>query len=350
MTVTTVLGDIADDELGLVLPHEHLIADATGQWEMPSDLDELRESLQPLTPDIHARSQRFPMFYRNVLGTRDPLTAVEELQPFVDGGGRTVVELSPPGFGRDPVALTAISRLTGVNVVMGCGEYVGRSHSTYVRVSSVEQIRDMIVSEIEHGVGETGIRPGIIGEIGSGNPVSEAETKVLRAAAQAQMASGLALNIHRTVFPDPDAGLHALDIVLAEGVDPARVVMSHCDERPEPEFALEIGRRGAYIELDTFGMEHWASNWHQRGHKVRRSFDIDRVELVKRVLDAGYVDQLLVSQDVCMQTMLRRNGGGGYAHITENVEERLRDLGVSDAAIAQIRVENPRRMLSRATT
>ena len=134
------------------------------------------------------------------------------------------------------------------------------SHSSYVRVAQVEQIAEVMIGEITAGVGGTGIRAGIIGEVGSSNPVTNAERKVLRAAAQAQMSTGVALNIHRTVFPDPDACLEALDIVLEEGVDPARVAISHCDERPEADTALAVGSRGAFIECDTFGMERWAMN------------------------------------------------------------------------------------------
>ena len=348
MSVVTVLGEVEEASLGVVLPHEHLIANATGQWRMPETKDELLEALGPVNPSMYARSRLNPFFYRSILQTLDPLTTIEELLPFIGAGGRTVVDLSPPGFGRDPVALKAIAVATGLNVVMGCGEYVDAAHSGYVAVCSMEQIRDMLIVEITDGVGKTGIRPGIIGEIGSGNPVTDAERKVLRAAAHAQRATGLALNIHRTVFPDPDAGLVALDIVLKEGVDPNKVAMSHCDERPEPEFALEVGKRGAFIELDTFGLEQWAATSIHHGRRARRSFDQDRLDLVKAVLDAGYLSQLLVSQDTCMQTTLLRNGGCGYAHISRNVERRFMEAGLTVNDIVKIRVDNPQRMLARA--
>jgi len=346
MGVMTVLGEIDASELGVVLPHEHLVADLGGQWEMPAGDAELRDALRPLGPEILARSQARPAHYRAVLGVHDPLAAVEELGPFVEAGGGTVVDLTPAGLGRDPTALAAISRLARVHVVMGCGEYVARSHAGYVDVCSSEQIRDVLLAEIEHGVGHTGVRPGIIGEIGSGNPLTDGERKVLRAAAMAQQETGLALNIHRTVFPELFAALEALDLVTAQGVDPERVVMSHCDERPEPEFALQVGARGAWIELDTFGMEHWAANWRHPSGPVRRSYDPDRIEILLRVLEAGYLDRVLISQDVCMQTMLLRHGGGGYAHIDTDIVERLLDAGVSRDAIDHIRIANPRRMLT----
>jgi phosphotriesterase-related protein len=349
----TVLGAVDAADLGIVLPHEHLIAQVAAQWEPPdvagsSGLDALRDALQPVTPSLHARSQAHPNRYRSVYGVHDPLVAVEELEPFVAAGGRTVVDLTLPSIGRDPMALAAISRLAGVHVVMGCGEYVERSHSGYVAVASAEQVRDVILAEIADGVGQTGIRPGIIGEIGSGNPLTDAERKVLRGAAMAQLQTGLALNIHRTVFPALHAAIEALDLVLGLGVDPARVVISHCDERPEPEFALEVGRRGAWIELDTFGMEHWAANWRHPSGPVRRSYDPERVEILLRCVDAGHLDRLLISHDVCMQTMLRRHGGGGYGHIDADIVDRLAQAGVAPAEIDRIRIANPRAMLAGA--
>lgn len=350
VAVTTVLGDVDETELGLVLPHEHLMANAAPQWTPPADPAELKEALRPVEAAILGRSQLDHTFYRSILQVLDPLAVAAELQEFADVGGRTVVDLSPAGFGRDPVASRAISQLTGLNIVMGTGEYREIAHSSYVAVSNVDQIAEVMVSELTDGVGKTGIRAGIIGEIGSSNPVTDAEKKVLRAAAKAQQATGVALNIHRSVFPDPDACLVALDLVLDEGVDPSRVVMSHCDERPEAETALEVARRGAFVECDTFGMERWAMNWQQDGHPVERSHDRDRIAILKTLLDAGFLDQLLLSQDVCMQSQLVRNGGWGYAHISRNIEPRLKAGGVTDADLMTLRVENPRRLLAGART
>ena len=345
MPLTTVLGEIDDDAVGLTLPHEHLIASCVAEWDAPEDPAELTETLRPFSIELLGRSTLDPTRYRNVLLLNDPAATAEELRPFVEAGGRTVVDLSPPGLGRDPVALRAIARLTGLNVVMGCGEYREMAHGGYVRGATVEQIADVMVADLTDGVGRTGIRAGVIGEIGSGNPVTDDEGKVLRAAARAQMAVGVALNIHRTPFPDPMAGMGALDIVLREGVDPSRVIMSHCDERPEPEFALEVGRRGAFVELDTFGMERWASNWSHGGHAVRRSVDRDRVDILKACLDGGLEDRLLLSHDVCMQPQLIRGGGWGYGHLSTNIEPVLEQAGIDRRQIDAMRIDNPRRAL-----
>jgi phosphotriesterase-related protein len=348
MKVTTVLGEVDGSELGVVLPHEHLIALASNQWRMPTDPAELRDAVQPVTLERRGRAQLEPFRYRSVMQHIDVATTVAELEPFVAAGGGTVVDLSVPGFGRDPVALQAISILSGVHVVMGCGEYVEHSHSPYVRGATEAQVVDVLLRDLTEGVGTTGIRAGIIGEIGVGNPVTGDERKVLRASARAQLETGVALNIHRTVYPDPMAALVALDEVLALGVAPDRVVVSHCDERPEPELARAVAERGAWVELDTFGMEQWAANWDQGGQVVQRSFDHHRVELLLGLLAEGHLDRLLLSQDVAMTNQLTRNGGWGYNHLTANVEPRLRAVGLSADELHQLRVANPRRMLAGA--
>jgi phosphotriesterase-related protein len=79
---------------------------------------------------------------------------------------------------------------------------------------------------------------------------------------------------------------------------------------------------------------------------VRRSYDPERVEILTRALGAGHLDRLLISHDVCMQTMLRSHGGGGYAHIDTDIVDRLLQAGVTQAEIDRIRIDNPRAMLT----
>jgi len=251
-----------------------------------------------------------------------------------------------PGFGRDPVALKALSALTGVNIVMGCGEYVEHSHSPYVRHAGAEMVRDVLLDEIHGGVGTTGIRPGVIGEIGTGNPPTPEEVKVVHGAALAQRETGLALNLHRTIFPDPLATLPLVDQVLAWGVDPAKLIVSHCDERPEPEFAFELARRGCWVELDTFGMEQWAVSARRGDGYPTRAFDDDRIDLLIALLDAGYADRVLVSHDIAMKPQFTRYGGWGLTHLERSIRPRLAARGVGAAAFEALTVENPARALA----
>lgn len=349
MSITTVLGDIGDDQLGLVLPHEHLIANANAQWIIPEQDADLAEFTRPFEVSMRGAVQTHPFSYRSAMQQLDFDVALTEIRRFAAAGGGTVVDLGIPGYGRDHVALAALSRMSGVNVVMGCGEYVEPAHAGYVRHSSAEVIRDVLLDELTVGVGRTGIRAGIIGEIGTGNPVTDEELKVLRGAAMAQLETGVAINVHRTIFPDEMAGLAALEVLLEAGVDPAKVIVSHCDERPEPAFALEVARRGAWVELDTFGMEQWAvSARRPDGSYPRRAFDHHRIDMLLELASAGYLEQVLISHDIAMKPQFTQHGGWGLTHIGETIVPQLLTLGMTDADITTLRVENPRRALSRS--
>jgi len=347
--VTTVLGDVNSSDLGVVLPHEHLIANATAQWTPPEDPGALEAALQ--TYGMHNRGavQMAPFSFREAMFQLDAPVALSELREAAAHGVGTVVELSIPGIGREPAVLKALSRLAGVHVVMGCGEYVEFAHSPYIAHAPAETIRDVLVSELVEGVGPQKIRAGIIGEIGTSNTPTAAELKVLTGAAMAQRETGVALNIHRSIFPDPMGALAGIDHVLALGVDPAKVVISHADERPEPEFALAAALRGVMVELDTFGMEQWATSARQGDGYPRRAMDHDRLDMLKALLDHGYLDQVLISHDLCMKPQFTAYGGWGLAHLTVNIEPRLLAGGLSAEEIRRMRVDNPRRVLERET-
>lgn len=345
-TVMTVTGPVPTERLGVTLPHEHLIANANAQWIYPGDPGLLSHYTRPYEPGMHGRVQLEPFSFRSAMQQLDLDVAEEELALFRAAGGATVVDMGIPGFGRDPLALRALSQLTGVNIVMGCGEYVEHSHSPYVRHSTAEVVRDVLLGEIRDGVGATGVRPGVIGEIGTGNPPTDEEIKVVRGCALAQMETGLALNLHRTIFPDPLATLPLVDDVLAWGVDPGKLVVSHCDERPETEFALRLAERGCWVELDTFGMEQWAASARRGDEFPARAFDHHRIDMLITLLDAGYADRVLLSHDIAMKPQFSRYGGWGLTHLLQSIRARLEARGVTPELFDRLVIANPARALA----
>src|SRR4051812_47181188 len=121
--VMTVLGPVKAAELGITLPHEHLIID-------------LFKVFQP---------------HRELL-MNDGDLAAEELQLFADAGGGTVVELTTPDLGRDHHALVEISRRTGVNIVMCTGRYREPFYEPELWRMPTRQVADLFIREIEEGV------------------------------------------------------------------------------------------------------------------------------------------------------------------------------------------------------
>ncbi|MEP6639593.1 MAG: phosphotriesterase-related protein [Chloroflexota bacterium] len=307
--VQTVLGPVEPSSLGFTLPHEHT---QIALWHIEGRWD-----------------------YWQL--TRDEPVILAELARFRDAGGGGLVDLTVVGVGRDPEWLAGLARASGLHIVMGCGWYRTAYYPTEARIDrrSVDDLADELVAEVEVGVAETGVRPGIIGEIGTDKPwISPAEERVHRAAARAARRTGLAITTHGVLS---DVGLAQLRIFEEEGADPGRVVIGHADSYPALDHYLAIIERGASVEFDFLGMSFSALERHGEGRVV---------ELLCELLARGHTDQVLLSQDVCHDSQLKRYEGAGYTYLTETFLPRLREAGVSDTEIETMTVANPRRLLT----
>jgi predicted metal-dependent phosphotriesterase family hydrolase len=307
--VQTVLGRIDPSDLGVTLPHEHT---QCALWH------------------IEHRWDYFQL-------ARDEPVILAELERFRAAGGRSLVDLTLPGIGRDPAWLVGIARASGLNVVMGSGWYRTAYYPPEALIDrrSVDDLADELVREAEEGVADSGVRPGIIGEIGTDKPwVSAAEERVHRAAARAARRTGRSITTHSVLSP---VGLAQLQVFDEEGLDPSRVVIGHSDSYPVLDHYLEIIGRGASIEFDFLGMPFTAVERHGEGRIV---------ELLQELLSRGHADRILLSQDVCNDAQLSRYGGHGYTYLAERFLPRLRKAGVSDAEIDTMTIANPRRLLT----
>jgi phosphotriesterase-related protein len=307
--VQTVLGRIDPSVLGVTLPHEHT---QIALWHIENRWD-----------------------YWQL--TRDEPVILAELERFREAGGGGLVDLTLPGVGRDPLWLAGIARSSGLHIVMGSGWYRTAYYPPETRIDrrTVDDLADELVREAVEGVGDTGIRPGIIGEIGTDKPwLSPAEERVHRAAARAARRTGRSVTTHSVLSP---VGLDQLQIFEEEGLDPGRVVIGHSDSYPVLDHYLEVIRRGASIEFDFLGMSFTA---------VERHGEARIVELLLELLARGHADRVLLSQDVCSDAQLHRYGGRGYTYLADRFLPRLRGAGVSDAEIDTMTVANPRRLLT----
>ena len=309
----TVLGPIDPAELGFTLPHEHT---AIALWHVPDRWD-----------------------YWELTADEPVITA--ELARYRDLGGRTLVDVTPAGVGRDAGWLVRLARATGLNLVLSAGWYRDAYYPPTLDVDrrSVDSLAEELVAEIEGGLAVAGqaerVRPGIIGEIGTDKPwLTAREERVHRAVARAARRTGLAITTHAVMSP---VGLAQLDVFEAEGVDPGRVVIGHADSYPISEHWLEIVRRGASLELDFLGMSFTPMERHGEPRIV---------DLLLDLLSRGHGDRVLLSQDVCHNQQLRHYEGNGYTYLQETFLPRLRARGVRDAEIEQLTVANPRRILT----
>lgn len=302
--VMTVLGPTTVGELGLTLPHEHVFLNLMAEYKREGVLN-------------------------------DEGLAVQELGRLAEVGCRTIFEMTSLELDRDPEALRRVSEATGLNIIMGCGHY----RDPYISAEQldkqgVDALADAIVQEVREGFRNTGIRPGIIGEVGSNHKwISALEERALRAAGRAARETGLTVSTHAARWP---LGLPQLDILQSEGVDPRHVVIGHCDMVPSIEYHQAVAERGAFVEFDTI-----------RGSDA---FITSRqVEYVMNMVRLGRIQQVLISHDLCLTTLYKAYGGQGYTFIFDRFLDQLRNAGLNEDELRVITVENPARAITATT-
>ena len=271
------------------------------------------------------------------LSLDDEKLAIDELLRFKKAGGTTVVDASLPGIGRDPEALVRVSKATGLNIIMGTGFYVGETHPKEFDSMTDEEIAGLMISELNEGI--NGICAGYIGEIGISEIFDDKERRVLRAAAIASNKTGVAINVH--INPWTVNGIEAADILLSAGVPCDRICISHIDVENREDYIYALLKKGVYVEFDNFGKEYYIKR------EVRNSgyglfvHDIDRVKLLKKMINDGYISQILLSCDVCLKNLLHKYGGWGYDHLLKNIVPMMEDEGITDEQINTMLVKNP---------
>lgn len=337
--VTSVLGPVNYDNLGVTLMHEHLFTDIRCWWEQPRNEEEKEASDQPISLSNLGLFRREPFLSREALVMDSLDTAIHEVLFFKRAGGGTIVDVTPEGIGRNPLWLQKVARATKLNIVCGCGYYLASTHPATVAAKSKKRLAEELIGDLMEGIGETGVRAGIIGEIGLSPGIQPQEEKVLRAAALASKETGAAITVHP---PWPKGQkLEILDILKQEGADLSRVIMGHLEYEMDLDLHIRMADRGVFLEYDCFGQEYY--------HDVygcRDPLDEERVMFVTDLINRGYRDQILLSHDVATKLDLRSFGGWGYDHINRHIEPAFQRAGVTAQDIHVIRWENPWRALS----
>ena len=309
--IQTVRGAISPSDLGFTLPHEHT---KVSLWHIQGRWD-----------------------YWELIGEEPRI--LEELGVYAAAGGRALVDLTLNGIGRDLPRLARIAEATNLHIIGGSGWYRTAYYPPETRIDhrTTDDLANEIVREFTDGVpGPNGpVRPGIIGEIGTDKPwVTAQEERVFRAAARAATRTGAAVTTHAV---QSDVGLAQLTILEDEGLDPARIVIGHCDSYPRIEHWREIVRRGATVEADFLGMSFTP---------LERAGEPKVIELLKQLIDEGFASQIMLSQDVCHDSQLLSYGGNGYTYLQKTFLPRLLAAGVDQKTIDQITVKNPARVLT----
>jgi phosphotriesterase-related protein len=339
LTIHTVLGELDPDALGPTSMHEHVFCDLrlwakTGPDGVAWD--------GPIGPEAQAHLRWNGLHTPDNLRLHDAEVAVAELQAVHAAGGRTLVDLTVVGMGRRLHDLAEVSRRSGVTIAVGCGYYVDELHPPQLAAMDIDAIAATLIDGLDHGLDATGIRPALIGEIGTDHPPTESEWRVVRAAGRAGAQTGAAVNVHLS-WRGAD-GVGVVEALLAEGMDASRIILSHLDERLDRGYHDAVAETGAVLEFDTFGSEFFYST----ASRARNPTDVERLTALEGLISAGYGGQLVLGCDIWTQANLRPNGGCGYEHLFRRVSPALGwACGADPATIDQIMIHTPRRLLDR---
>lgn len=300
-SVETVLGPVIAEDLGFILPHEHLLVD---------------------TYDVRRNSDGVLL---------ELSTMCEEVEFYRAAGGNTIVDQTIYGLHPDPQGLATISQATGVHIIAGTGFYHQQYYPEWLNQWSVSQIADRFTSHITKGFPGTDIKAGIMGELGTHHRgVKVNERKVLEAAALVQRETKTPIATH-ALFTE--VGITQLDILESAGADLEKTLIGHCDTNRDVEYSRKLLRRGVWIGYDAIG-------------QLDKQRDERRAETIATLISEGWLEQILISTDIASRSRLQIHGGEGYKFLITKFLPLLRDAGVNENQIDTLTRKNPQRFLS----
>lgn len=299
--INTVRGAITKEELGKTLSHEHLVL----------DLRKVRKDNFSFIDDVDE--------------------VVDELSIIKKYNINSIVELTTNDMGRNVKKLYEISKETGLNIICSTGFYLDSYHSDEFRKKTIDEIADIMIGDIEVGIDGTDIKAGAIGEIASKkNSISESELKVFKAACIASNKTGTPIFTHCQLGKFGDEQIK----IFKEGkVDLDKIVLGHIDLNSDINFIISLLKENVNIAFDTIGKSEYMSD------------EIRKDNLI-RLIDEGFENNILISQDVSRRSYFKINGGNGYEPAPKFIQE-LMDLNKIDPLVAQKLLEkNPSRILN----
>lgn len=180
------------------------------------------------------------------------------------------------------------------------------------------------------------MRAGFIGEVASDLPyITAREERSFRASGRAAARTGAMVTTHAPSFP---TGETQIDILTQEGVEPERIVIGHSDTVKDLQYSVDLLKRGVYVEYDC--MMAVKSGGVIAEHELQR-----RVSYLRDLVEMGYGDRLLLSQDVSQRSHQAARGGPGLTFIFEEFAEAAVAAGIEPEVLRRMNTDNPRRAL-----
>ncbi len=377
--IMTMLGPKDPEKLGHILPHEHLYFNTSGNLPVMDDEKE-RFYNSPITLENLNFVRKNPYSILENCFLFDAEVLRRAIKEFKQCGGGTICDVTPHGCNLDSNFthfLPEIKKVTAeesVDIVLGFGHYVqskdddepntnknGRfldskynllisPGSAAVVKMNDEELAKQYIQVIDEGFGDTGIFPGVIGELGTGFVVTELEQRTLRAGAIAQQETGLPITLH--LQPSKMTGHQVLDVLEAAGARMDKIVLGHRDGvlaipgmtiEKSVDLYLSLLDRGCYIQFDTCGNQEYFRN--ELGNWWLPT-DRERATALKVLVDHGFGDKLLLSHDVAHRYCMTEFGGWGYGHVLTGFRETMLEYGLSENDCDKMTKFNPQKMLT----
>jgi phosphotriesterase-related protein len=297
--IQTVRGKIPASELGITMAHEHLSVNLAGVRH-----DE--DSIFGYSPLV-----------------------LEELRRLRDAGAKSVIEVSCNDMGRNVLDLKRYSEELGINIVCSTGFYLEVFHPAWLKDAPVEKIEQVFADEFENGIGDTGIKPGVIGEIaGEKTQITPSERKVMKAAAHVASKVGCAVTTHCQLG---QMAPEQAKLLTDNGMKPEKIILGHLDLANDMDYYQRVLSLGVNIGFDTCG-------------KVRYLADEVRADNLAKLVSLGYEKQIVLSTDISRKSYMHANGGYGYTDALERIVPMLLERGVSQKSINAMLIDNPARI------
>ena len=312
MTVETVSGPVALNDLGRTLMHEHVFV------MDPEALQNWGHVFGPLYWDEHERVD----------------DAIAKLTRVREAGIRTIVDPTAPGLGRYVPRVREVAQAAGLQVIVASGIYAFLELPGFLAYRPTSAIASLFVREITEGIDDTGVkaaflkcaveRHGVIGDV----------PRILEAVAIAATETGVPVMVHTNAAEQ--TGLMALEKLTSQGVDPRQIVIAHAGDSNDLDYLRAIAGTGAWLGCDRFGIEHF--------NPLE-----DRIRTLIALLREGYGDRIHLSHDAaCFMDFMTgdpffADERPDYLLISNRVVPALLGAGVTQEQIDQMMVENPKR-------
>lgn len=341
--IQTVLGQIPAQELSYTLPHEHISIDLRALVSPPPDESKRDVFYQKLSLSNVGYTLNNPYALLDNAVIDDDAVMTYELLQYKRAGGVSIVDVTLRDIARDPQKLQSLSKETGVNIIAGCGYYISGSHPNNFAAMSTEDIAQEMYDELKKGMDDTDIKAGVIGEIGTSAQITDNEWKSVHAAALVHAQTGAGIHVHTSLWETN--GLAVMHYLTNLGVPANKICIDHIDVDLRYDYLVELCHAGGLIEFDNFGKEYYISGRDRYYMQGRFAYDLERVQMINRLIADGFIDHILVTNDICLKSLLHSYGGRGYDHILTNIIPMMEDLNITNAQIDTLLITNPAQFL-----